>query len=46
MLLNILQCTGQPPSTNYPAPNADSAEVGNSILVSYKDEQTLSYKSL
>ena len=28
LLLNILQCTGQPLTTkNYPAPNANSAEV-------------------
>ena len=27
MLLNILQCTGQPPSTtNHPAPNVSGAE--------------------
>ena len=33
MLLNILQCTGEPlTAKNYPAPNADSAEVKKPVL--------------
>lgn len=46
MLLNIPHCAGQPPSANYPAPDVNSAEAGNRVLVSYEDAQIFSHKSL